>query len=373
MAGLHARANSRSNRPLAATLSSPRQRARDREVQIGTLLSVCKPRFHSQNGGILRWSIPMVIEVVLILASFVVLFIGAELLVRGGSGMALKLGLSPLVVGLTVVAYGTSTPELIVSLKAAVAGQPDIAMGNVIGSNIFNIAVILGLSAVVFPIRTNLQVLRWDAPLLLLVSIAAPLTFLNGQVSRLEGSIFVLGAVASTVWTVRMARRDESAGQVAAVEVPEIRPSKSLPMDTVKIVIGLLVLVGGSKLLVDNAVVVAKSLGISEAVIGLTIIAAGTSMPELATSVVAAWRKQSDIALGNVLGSNLFNLLFVLGGSAAVHPIRTAAMSTLDLGMMIGLTAVLVPMLATGKRLNRVEGLLLLVAYGGYMFLLWPK
>jgi len=314
----------------------------------------------------------MLLEISLIIASFIVLFIGAELLVRGGAGMALKLGLSPLVVGLTVMAYGTSMPELIVSLKASLAGQPDIAMGNVVGSNIFNIAVILGLSAVVFPVRTNLQVLRWDAPLLLLVTVAAPLTFLDGQVSRIEGSIFLICALASTVWTVRMARKDESAGHEAAADAPEIRPSKSLAGDIVKIVIGLLVLVGGSRLLVDNAVVVASSLGISDAVIGLTIIAAGTSMPELATSVVAAWRKQSDIALGNVLGSNLFNILFVLGGSAVVHPIGSTAMSRLDLGMMIGVTALLVPMLATGKRLSRPEGLLLLAAYGGYLFLLWP-
>lgn len=315
----------------------------------------------------------MILELSLILASFVVLFIGAELLVRGGAGMALKLGLSPLVVGLTVMAYGTSMPELIVSMKAALAGQSDIAMGNVVGSNIFNIAVILGLSAAVFPIRTNLQVLRWDAPLLLVVTLLAPLTFLDGSVSRVEGVFFVLLAIAYTVWTVRMTKRDESAGHVAAADAPEIRPSKSLVGDIVKIVAGLLVLVGGSRLLVDNAVVVATSLGVSEAVIGLTIIAAGTSMPELATSVVAAWRKQSDIALGNVLGSNLFNILFVLGGSAVISPIKTTAMSRLDIGMMIGVTVVLLPMLATGKRLNRVEGLLLLAAYGGYMFLMWPK
>ncbi len=144
-------------------------------------------------------------------------------------------------------------------------------------------------------------------------------------------------------------------------------------MDVVLMVAGLGVLVLGSRLLVDNAVVVAKSFGVSEAVIGLTIIAAGTSMPELATSVVAAFRKQSDIALGNVLGSNLFNILFVLGGSSVIHPIRTAAMNPLDLGIMIGLTVILVPMLATGRRLNRWEGLILVATYGGYLYLMWPK
>ncbi|WP_193212489.1 calcium/sodium antiporter [Luteolibacter marinus] len=309
----------------------------------------------------------------LILASFVVLFIGAELLVRGGAAMALKLGLSPLVVGLTVVAYGTSMPELIVSLKAAFAGQPDIAIGNVVGSNIFNIAVILGLAAAVYPIRTHLQVLRWDAPLLLGVTLLVPLSFIDGQVSRIEGCIFVLAAVAFTIWTIRAARRDENSGVEIAADTPEVKPTGSLPGDILKILAGLGVLVLGSKLLVDNAVTVASSLGVSEAVIGLTIIAAGTSMPELATSVVAAFRRQSDIALGNVLGSNLFNLLFVLGGSAVIHPVETSAMSKIDLGMMIGVTALLVPLLATGKRLNRAEGLLLAATYGGYLFVLWPK
>lgn len=312
-------------------------------------------------------------EILFIGLSFLILFVGAELLVRGGAGMALKLGLSPLVIGLTVMAYGTSMPEFIVSLKAGFSGQSDIAIGNVVGSNIFNIAVILGLAAVVFPIKTHLQVLRWDAPLLLVVTVLAPLTFLDGKVSRVEGGVLLMLAIASTVWTLRMARREERNGKPIAVDVPEIKPTGSLLGDIVKMIIGLLVLVGGSRLLVDNAVVVATGLGMSKAVIGLTIVAAGTSMPELATSIVAAWRRQSDIALGNVLGSNLFNILFVLGGSSVVRPIQTSGIQPLDLWMMIGVTALLVPFLATGKRLNRIEGGLLFASYGGYLFLIWPK
>ena len=323
--------------------------------------------------GIPDTTAPMIASVLWILASFVILFVGAELLVRGGASMALKLGLSPLVVGLTVMAYGTSMPELIVSLKAAMLGQPDIAIGNVVGSNIFNIAIILGLAAVVFPISTHLQVLKWDAPVVLGVTLLSPLAFLDGQVSRVECGVFLVGAVFCTWWTVRMARRDEAAKVEMAADAPEIRKRGKLWLDFVLIGVGLGVLVLGSRLLVDHAVVVAKSFGVSEAVIGLTIIAAGTSMPELATSVVAALRRQSDIALGNVLGSNLFNILFVLGGSSVIHPIRTAAMNPLDLGVMIGLTAVLVPMLVTGRRLSRLEGLLLVGTYGGYLFLMWPK
>jgi cation:H+ antiporter len=315
----------------------------------------------------------MLVASLLILVSCLILFAGAELLVRGGASIALKLGLTPLVVGLTVVAFGTSAPELIVSLKAAWIGQSDIAIGNVVGSNLFNIAIILGLAAVVFPINTHLQVLRWDAPVLLAVTLLVPLTFLDGVVSRAEGIVLVTGAIAYTWWAVRMAKTDEKLGHEAHIDVPEIEKKGSILTDILKIAGGLGVLVLGSRILVTNAVVIAKDLGVSEAVIGLTIIAAGTSMPELATSVVAAFRKQSDIALGNVLGSNLFNLLFVLGGAAAVHPVRTAALQPLDLWYLIGLTVVLVPMLATGRRLNRWEGLLLAGSYVGYLAFMWPK
>jgi cation:H+ antiporter len=315
----------------------------------------------------------MLVPSLLILLSCLILFAGAELLVRGGASLALKLGLTPLLVGLTVVAFGTSMPELIVSLKAAFLGQSDIAIGNVVGSNLFNIAIILGLSAVVFPITTHLQILRWDAPVLLGVTLLVPLTFLDGVVSQLEGGILVLAAIAYTWWAIRMAKKDQAQGHEAHVDIPEIKERGSVFTDILKIVGGLVVLVLGSRLLVDNAVVIAQSLGVSEAIIGLTVIAAGTSMPELATSVVAAFRKQSDIALGNVLGSCLFNLLFVLGGSSVIHPVRTAGLAPVDLWMMIGLTAVLVPMLATGKRLSRSEGLLLVAGYGGYLAYMWPK
>lgn len=315
----------------------------------------------------------MLVSSLLILLACLILFAGAELLVRGGASLALKLGLTPLVVGLTVVAFGTSMPELIVSLKAAWSGNSDIAIGNVVGSNIFNIAVILGLSAVVFPVTTHLQILRWDAPVLIAVTLLVPLTFLDGSVSRVEGGVLMLLAVAYTVWAVKMAKKDETLGHEAHIDIPEIKNKGSILTDVIKIAAGLGVLVLGSWLLVRHAVLIATSLGVSEAVIGLTIIAAGTSMPELATSVVAAFRKQSDIALGNVLGSNLFNILFVLGGSAAIHPVRTSGLQPLDLWMMIGVTIILFPMLFTGKRLNRTEGLLLVACYGGYLFFMWPK
>lgn len=315
----------------------------------------------------------MPLSLLLIGLSCLILFAGAEFLVRGGASLALKLGLTPLVVGLTVVAYGTSCPELLVCLKAALAGQPDIAIGNVVGSNIFNIGVILGLSAAVFPIKTHLQVLRWDAPVVVAATILTSLTFLDGAVSRVEAAGLLAGAIAYTVWTVLLAKRDESKGHEANIDVPEIKKRGNIFLDVVMIGGGLGILAFGSNLLVENAVSIAKSLGVSETVIGLTIISAGTSMPELATSMVAAFRGQSDIALGNVLGSSLFNLLFVLGGTAMIRPVSTAGLQHFDLWALIGVTVLMLPLLVTGKRLARPEGLLLFACYGAYLAVMWPK
>lgn len=315
----------------------------------------------------------MLIPLLLILASCGILFVGAELLVRGGSSLALKLGLTPLVVGLTVVAYGTSTPELLVSLKSAFAGRADIAIGNVVGSNIFNIAVILGFSALVYPIKTNLQVLKWDAPVLVGATLLASLTFLGGAVNTLEGIALLLCAAVYTWWAVRMAKRDEKLGHEAHVDVPEIRRKRSTFGDLLKIAGGLLALLAASRLLVDNAVIIAKTLGLSDTVIGLTIIAAGTSLPELATSLVAACRGQSDIALGNVIGSSLFNLFFVLGGAAVVAPVPTAGLQVTDLFTLILLAVLLVPILGRGMRVSRMEGAFLFCCYIAYLLVMWPK
>jgi cation:H+ antiporter len=313
------------------------------------------------------------IALLLIAASCLILFVGAELLVRGGASMALRLGLSPLLVGLTVVAYGTSTPELLVALKASIAGNSDLAIGNVIGSNLFNLGAILGLCAVVSPLRTHLQVLKWDAPVLVAATILTPLTFRDGIVSRAEGGLLLVLAAAYTWWAVRMARGDQAAAHDANVDVPEIKKRGGPLLDILQIAGGIAVLIVGSKVLVDNSVVVAKSLGVSDVVIGLTIIAAGTSMPELATSLVAAFRGQSDIALGNVLGSSLFNLFFVLGGAAVIHPVRTVGLQPFDLWGLIGMTVLMFPLLWRDRRVSRVEGSILLGAYATYLAVMWPK
>ena len=309
---------------------------------------------------------PMLVSTILVMLSFGLLFLGAEWLVRGGGGLALRLGLTPLVVGLTVVAYGTSAPELLVSLKAAWSGQPGIAVGNVIGSNIFNIAVILGVAALIRPVKVESVVIRRDAPVMIGATLAGLAVLWDGRVTRWEGGLLVAASAAYTFWIVAQARKEGADGTDSPQAMPTARALFFLAG-------GLLVLVIGSQLLVGNAVVLARGFGVSEAIIGLTVVAAGTSMPELATSAVGALRGQSDIALGNVIGSNIFNLLFVMGLSAVVHPIDGEVLRGVDQVFLLGTAIVLMPMLATGRLVSRKEGALLLVGYALYLTLMWPK
>jgi cation:H+ antiporter len=297
---------------------------------------------------------------------------GADGLVRGAGSLALKLGLTPLVVGLTVVAFGTSAPELVVSLKASAAGQGDIAAGNVIGSNVFNIGAILGLAALLSPLRVQLQLLRFDTPLLLAVSLGLAGLLADGRIVRWEGALLSAGLVAYVAANVCMARR-QGVGPVAeefAGGVP--RRTRGLAIDLVLVAGGLGLLVLGSRVLVEHAVALARDLGVAEAVIGLTIVAAGTSMPELATSLVAAAKGESDIAIGNIIGSNLFNILGILGACGLFLPIAAPGIRALDLWFMVGITAALVPMLVTGRRVGRREGCLLLAGFAAYLACTWP-
>lgn len=315
----------------------------------------------------------MIEDFALVGLSLVLLFVGAEALVRGSASLALRAGLSPLMVGLTIVAFGTSSPELFASVKAALSGQGDIAVGNVVGSNSFNIGVILGLAALVCPIPVHGQVVKIDAPIALAVALLPPFLLLDHTVGRVEGLLLVGGIVAYTAMNLVLARRQ--AGTVA--EDPSGAPVQSASrhwgIDLASIVAGLGLLVLGSSLLVDNSVALAKAFGVGEAVIALTIVAAGTSMPELATSVVAAVRKQPDIAVGNVVGSNIFNVLGILGVGSIVSPLRAPGVSTSDQVVMIAFTLLLIPLLYTGRVLHRVEGGALLLLYGVYLFLLWPN
>ena len=305
--------------------------------------------------------------------AFFLLFIGAEGLVRGSASLALRSGLSPLLVGLTIVAFGTSSPELFASVKAALSQQGDIAVGNVVGSNSFNIGVILGLAALVCPIPVHRQVIKIDAPIAAAAALLLPFLLLNHTLGRFEGFLLVAGILAYTSMNIVLARGQGRGGAENAVDVPMAGVSRHWGMDIAFIVAGVGLLVLGSSLLVKNSIALARVLGVSEAVIGLTIVAAGTSMPELATSVVAAVRKQPDIAVGNVVGSNIFNILAILGVASIVSPLRAPGVSMLDYGVMIGLTVLVIPLLYTGRLLHRLEGAALLTVYGVYMFILWPR
>lgn len=309
----------------------------------------------------------------LLAAGLVLLCIGAEGLVRGSASLALRAGVTPLVVGLTVVAFGTSSPEMVVSTKAAWLNQGSIALGNVVGSNIFNIAVILGLSAVVRPLKVNVQLIRFDLPVMIAVSLLAFFMFRDGQLSRGESALLFLGVVVYTGVVIRMARREHSRKVEEEFAEGTPKASRSVLLDVVYVVGGLALLVLGARLFVHGAVDLARIWGVSEAVIGLTIVAAGTSMPELATSMVAAFRKQEDIAIGNIVGSNIFNLLAILGVAGLIRPFSGGGVQPTDFYFMLGTSIIILPLMRWGMRLNRVEGLLLLIAYGVYLALLWPK
>lgn len=304
----------------------------------------------------------------LILAlGLVLLYFGAEGLVRGSSSLALRLGLSPLVVGLTVVAFGTSTPELVVSLKAAYLGQGDISVGNVVGSNICNIGLILGFSAVIIPIKVASQIVRIDTPIMIGATGLALLFLRDGSLSRTEGIILFVLLIAYVIFSVIIAKKDAT-DPLAAEFGEEIRISKSgVAVDLLMVAGGLVLLVLGARFLVDAAIDIAKAAGLSEAVIGLTIVAIGTSLPEFATSLVAALKKEADIAVGNVIGSNIFNILCILGISATVTPLSSSGITAIDLGVMAAFAVVLWIFSRTGFRITRAEGLILLAAYVGFL------
>jgi cation:H+ antiporter len=303
-----------------------------------------------------------------------VLTAGAELLVRGAVAVAAAMRVSPLVIGLTVVAFGTSAPELVVSLRSAFAGQGEIAIGNVIGSNVFNILVILGLSAVIVPLRVDRQLIRLDVPLMIAVSIAVYGMSLDGSIDRLEGGLLAAGLVAYTVWSIRKSRQENNPAVIGeyASEFAEKTPSTpgGTLLNLVMLVAGLGMLVAGADLFVDSAVVLARRWGFSELVIGLTLVAAGTSLPEVATSVVAALKGERDIAVGNVVGSNLFNMMCVLGFTGLLSPggipVGTEAI-TQDLPVMVLVALACLPVFLIGHTINRWEGAVLLAFYGLYV------
>lgn len=317
-------------------------------------------------------------SILFLLAGLVLLVAGAEFLVKGSSRLAAAAGISPLVIGLTIVAFGTSAPEMAVSVGASWSGQADLALGNVVGSNIFNVLFILGLSALVVPLVVSQQLVRLDVPLMIIASFLLLLMGLDGQISRLEGVILFAGILTYTVFLIVQSRKESSAAVKEEYEQEYgagVSGTAGYVRNGLYIAGGLILLVLGARWLVDSAVSIAQQLGLSELVIGLTIVAMGTSLPELATSVIASIRGERDIAVGNVVGSNLFNILSVLGLSSAVSPAGLAvpdAALVFDIPVMIGVALICLPIFFTGYVITRWNGALFLfyyVAYTAYLVL----
>jgi len=306
----------------------------------------------------------------MLLVGLVVLTAGAECLVRGASKLAAAAGVSPLVIGLTVVAYGTSAPELAVSVKSAMLGQSDIALGNVVGSNIFNVLLILGACATIYPLKVHAQLIKLDVPIMIVASLVLGVMGMNGVIGRVDGAILFGSVVAYTVFVIRKSRAESKAVQAEFAseyaEKEKLSP-RGIALNIVLLVAGFAMLVFGARLFVTGAIEIAQAFGVSELVIGLTIVAAGTSLPEVATSIVATIRGERDIAIGNVVGSNIFNILSVLGLAGMIAPINVpSAALAFDIPIMIAIAIACLPIFFTGSSISRWEGLLFLGYYVAY-------
>ncbi|GAA4647767.1 calcium/sodium antiporter [Kistimonas scapharcae] len=311
-----------------------------------------------------------------ILAGFITLMWSADKFVNGAAATARNFGMSPMLIGLTIVSIGTSAPEILVSLMAAMSGYGSLAVGNAVGSNIANIGLVLGITAIVAPLPVKSDVVRREIPLLMIITVLAGLLLIDNQLGHLDGILLISGLILTLYLIYRWQRQPDSnlqttAGAETEEELPDISQAKA----TVLLIVGLLVMVASSRLLVWGATEVARALGISELIIGLTIVAIGTSLPELAASVVSALKKHHDIALGNIVGSNIFNLLAVMAVPGIVAPatIDPAAFQR-DVPAMIAITALLLILALAGRkrqRIGRGAGVLLAACYLGYTLLLY--
>jgi cation:H+ antiporter len=307
-----------------------------------------------------------------IIGGLALLILGGDLLVRGAATLAVALRISPLVVGLTVVAFGTSAPELAVSLQSALAGKADLAIGNVVGSNIANVLLILGLAATISPLKVSSQLLHFDVPLMILASIVMFALAADGIVSRLDGCVLFSGLIAYTLWTIVQSQRESRRVQAefaSGLPPPTSLTPGQLLLQLIYIVAGLLLLCVGANWLIAGAVKIAQALGVSQLVIGLTIIAVGTSLPEIVASAVAALRGEREIAVGNVVGSNLFNILSVLGLTSIVAPQGVAVSPSalrFDLPVMVAVALACLPIFFNGNRIARWEGVMFLAYYVCY-------
>lgn len=309
-------------------------------------------------------------SILLVAAGLVLLALGGEFLVRGAVGMASRLGISPLLAGLTIVGFGTSMPELATSVQAALGGSPGIALGNVVGSNIANILLVLGISAMIAPVAVNPASFKRDAAAMGASALLATGAVMLGVVGVLPGVVLVAALVGYIWWAYKSESAAHDAESHRHAAEAEDRP---VPPDTGPVILGSMIIAGlvaaifGAGLLVDGATVLASAAGVSQSVIGLTVVAIGTSLPELIACVIAVIRKHGDVALGNVVGSNIYNLCGILGATAIIHPIAVPAeIARIDIWVMLGVTALLIVQLRSGWRLSRVEGALLVALYCAY-------
>lgn len=308
------------------------------------------------------------LDVIWIAVGLAGLFFGGNWLVKGAARLAQTLGVSPIVIGLTIVAYGTSTPELLVSLQAALGGNADISMGNVVGSNIANVGLIVGLSALIFPMVVQLQFLQREIPIMIGVSILLFVLAQDGVISATDGLVFVIGVVSYTVFSYLVTKRAEPelVRQTQEFTVVFAKPTNRLLNDLLLVVVGIAVLLIGSDRLVFGAVNIANALGVPQIVIGITLVAVGTSLPELATSIIAAFKRESEIAIGNVVGSNIFNILAILGITGLIVPINVnPRLLQVDMFVMLGF-AVALFIFCVSRKVSRFEALILLTAYAAF-------
>jgi cation:H+ antiporter len=297
----------------------------------------------------------------------IILLAGGKYLVDGASGIAARFGLSPGLIGLTVVAFGTSAPELLVSVNAALKGNSEIAIGNVVGSNIANISLVLGISAVLYPIVIYKSVLKLDYLATLLSSILFFVLAFNGVISRVEGvGLFILMLLLNWYFFRKISPTEEK-----ETSEEEIQKKKPISISFIFLVFGILGLYFGSDMFVDSAVEISKIFGVSERIVGITVIAIGTSLPEMVTSVIAALKKETDIAIGNILGSNIMNILAIIGITSIIRPIPVAEIFlSQDFIWMLGITVLLFPLLRSKLRISRWEGMILLLVYGAYIYVI---
>lgn len=310
-------------------------------------------------------------DYLLLFGGLAILLVSGELLVRGATALALRFHISTLVIGLTVVSLGTSAPELFISLRAALTGHPDISIGNIVGSNIANLAFVLAITAIIFPIRVGRGSIRIYWPVMITSSLAFYFFILNGSLERWEGIIFVVALIFFIIWVIRKSRR-EKLEQIAVEDVFIEKQNHSPLLKTILFILsGCIGLAYGAEWLVDGAEAIALELGVTERVIALSIVAFGTSAPELATSMIAAFKKETDISIGNIIGSNIFNILGIMGITSIIKEIKiNASILNFDIFWMLAISAIIFPLMVSNKIIRRFEGLLLFLIYIVYLFMI---